>query len=638
MENKKNYLLFMPSLMRDNAQPITYRAENWETRYEGRQTNEALTKYLCHRLSKDGEKLEKIFMLCTPEVLTRPVEAGEGKTSSAYYCSQVGDFAVSACGYTKEEAEAMFFTIPYTPVLNTSHDDVTEAIRQVIAYITEHGKEDDCRLYVDFTGGTRNAAMALVFACRIAERQGVHVEHIFYSNISAGEGIIEDCTGTYNAFKQMEAVVRLDLGDYDGAKQMNAFTGKKREIFAESIEQEREIKEKESLNDFKGAQEAARKAKQAAEESLASGISGLLGQQAQKTGQEAKKRLKKGAIPELENIRRNIEGTASLDLQKKGIQDFREKAVYILWKAGILEVSDFYLDKRQKKGDQTAVINEQKASNEILAAYRYYKGTRQSKSHLHGAWEAANDLIQAFAREPEAQPREIYEQWKEEMDRRIEECFRSLEDREYPCHSQFSYSFVHNDWSRRVTRPAVLAFVEGEGVDRGGLADNVEAYDKADRLFMHYGFPYFCTYDKTMFAGYDRAYKKEMDKLARRMQGLYNRTPDPALRKVLTETFAVESGEYYAASIAKIAEICARGPVPSLFPFILDKTRFLTAQEGREDWSRKMFAFAGSLDTIRELRNKIAHPKAMSREEVERVAEMVRQSIAWIDEEKIGGR
>ena len=100
---------------------------------------------------------------------------------------------------------------------------------------------------------------------------------------------------------------------------------------------------------------------------------------------------------------------------------------------------------------------------------------------------------------------EVLRQWKEEMDRRIEECFRSLEDREYPCHSQFSYSFVHNDWSRRVTRPAVLAFVEGEGVDRGGLADNVEAYDKADRLFMHYGFPYFCTYDKTMFAGYDRA-------------------------------------------------------------------------------------------------------------------------------------
>ena len=242
MENKKNYLLFMPSLMRDNAQPITYRAENWETRYEGKQTNEALTKYLCHRLSKDGEKLEKIFMLCTPEVLTRPVEAAEGKTSSAYYCSQAGDFAVSACGYTKEEAEAMFFTIPYTPVLNTSHDDVTEAIRQVIAYITEHGKEDDCRLYVDFTGGTRNAAMALVFACRIAERQGVHVERIFYSNISAGEGIIEDCTGTYDAFKQMEAVVRLDLGDYDGAKQMNAFTGKKREVFAENVEQMKEIK------------------------------------------------------------------------------------------------------------------------------------------------------------------------------------------------------------------------------------------------------------------------------------------------------------------------------------------------------------------------------------------------------------
>ena len=53
-----------------------------------------------------------------------------------------------------------------------------------------------------------------------------------------------------------------------------------------------------------------------------------------------------------------------------------------------------------------------------------------------------------------------------------------------------------------------------------------------------------------------------------------------------------------------------------------------------------MFAFAGSLDMIRQIRNKIAHPKTMSREEVERVTDMVRESIAWIDEvrKKPGGQ
>ena len=645
MENKKNYLLFMPSLMRDNAQPITYRAENWETRYEGKQTNEALTKYLCHRLSREGEKLEKIFMLCTPEVLNRPVEAAEGKTSSAYYCSQVGDFAISACGYTKEEAEAMFFTIPYTPVLNTSHDDVTEAIRQVIAYITEHGKEDDCRLYVDFTGGTRNAAMALVFACRIAERQGVHVERIFYSNISAGEGIIEDCTGTYDAFKQMEAVVRLDLGDYDGAQQMNAFTGKKREVFAENVEQMKEIKEKESLNDFKGAQEAARKAKQAAEKNLASGIGGLLGQQAKKTDQAAQKRLEKDVIPELEAIRRGIGKTAQMKQKLDAIAKFREKAVYILWKAEILEVGSRYQDKKQKKDGRPASIIQQKAPAEILAAYQYYVGNKQPKNHFHGAWEAANDLIQAFAGEADAEPREVYEQWKEEQERQIEECFDNLKKGKdmYPYYYQFLNSFAHNEWSRDRTRPAVLEFVKEEGLDKGSLEDNVKAYDRADRLFMHYGFPYFCTYDKEMFSGYDEAYKKELDKLARRVQGLYmargtqgmdRRKPDPAFEKVLREVFNVEIGEPYEAAIAKIAEVCAKGPVPAIFPFVLDRGRFPAERERKEDWSQKMFAFAGSLDMIRQIRNKIAHPKTMSREEVERVTDMVRESIAWIDEER----
>ena len=112
------------------------------------------------------------------------------------------------------------------------------------------------------------------------------------------------------------------------------------------------------------------------------------------------------------------------------------------------------------------------------------------------------------------------------------------------------------------------------------------------------------------------------------------RKPDPAFEKVLREVFNVEIGEPYEAAIAKIAEVCAKGPVPAIFPFVLDRGRFPAERERREDWSQKMFVFAGSLDMIRQIRNKIAHPKTMSREEVERVTDMVRESIAWIDEER----
>lgn len=633
MKNKKNYLLFMPSLMRNNAQPITYCAGNWETSYEGKQTNEALTKYLCHRLALNGEKLEKIFMLCTPEVLSQPVEAAGGKSSYAYYRDQAAAYMVKKCGYSEAEAESVFYPIPYTPGANISHEDAV--IREVIERITENAGDENGSLYVDFTGGIRSAAMALVFACRIAEDQGVHVERVLYSNISkeqAGCGMIEDCTHTYNAFRQLEAALRAELGDYDKAIEMRgAFDGADQDAFADQVKQKKELEKKDQFNDFAGQKEAARKAKAAAEKKKDRPMNPLISRQNQGMIQKTEEYLKKDVIPELETIRSGLGRKGNIKDQKAAIKDLRENAVSILWKAGIIQVGDCYLEKKGAKGNAEVSLKDL-AERELMGAYRYYTGMKTDKKHFHGVWEAANDLIQAMAKAPDRQPKDIYEQWKQKTASQIWNCFESMDADGYAHGSQFAYSFGHNSFSRRCTHQAVEDFAKKNGLDKGNFAGNAAAYDKVDRLLMNYGYPYFCSYKGSVFAEYKNYYKQRLINLYKRFQKLYDKEPDQGLQKVLAECFGMSGTETYAEVIGRVAAACKQGPVLELFPFIIDGKKIWTDRPDKAEWSRELFEFAGSLDILRKMRNDISHPKAINEKEFQSALQTARRLIAWIDQ------
>ena len=80
-----NILIGALSKINSNLTPetfksITYRSDIGEI--EGRQTNEAPTKYLTHKaLSESGELFEKIIILVTDECLDEKINAVNGKTT-----------------------------------------------------------------------------------------------------------------------------------------------------------------------------------------------------------------------------------------------------------------------------------------------------------------------------------------------------------------------------------------------------------------------------------------------------------------------------------------------------------------------------------------------------------------------------
>jgi len=630
MAKYRNYLLFIPSLMTERSKMLTYSVKDWDTKYTGTQTNEALTKYLCDMLRRQGEKLEKIFMLCTPEVLMDPIQVAGGKTSYEYYRAQISKYMTENCGYTKDDIEGVFEKIAYAPVLNVSHEEITAPVAQVISYIISQKANEEGRLFVDFTGGTRNSAMALVFACRISQARGVEKVQVLYSNISreSENGMIEDCTGTYDAFSQMELKTRLELEDFEGAGKIventDVFTSEDKKILTARFKNEKDVRDKEILNDYKGANESARKIKKETQKTQSKVVSSIIEEALAKPVPN----VKKEESNDLLKIRENLAVRKDVSRMLKAVGDFREKAVYILWQEKLIDVANQY--KIKNKHSIVTSLNNY-ATNEILGAYRYYAGFKSAKRHEHGAWEAANELIQKMAKERDLPPETVYNEQKESTKRLMCEYFKEMDARGFEFFSQFNNGFAQNATSRKFSVPKIKEFLKSNDLVGDSFDQWIFAYGKAERLYTQFGYPLLCNYGGSMFEGYDDAYQKEMDELVSRLQSLYEQNVDSSTEKMLETCFEVEKGEAYASAILKIAERCQEGEVPQLLPFVIINKRIWRGVNAKGDWNTDMFYFARNLDIVRGLRNKIAHPKEMKMGEVNVAVESVQMTLDWID-------
>lgn len=230
---RKNYLLFMPSLMSDRSSNLRYAAPDDNTViYEGMQTNVPATKYILDRLSKDGQKLTQIVMLCSREVTENVLEKID-QTSLNYYCQTISDW-MKCRGYTDDEVNTMFsfVSLGNNAIRNKSDADrIIDAIANTLP--------NDGNLYLDITGGMRSAAVLMVFLCRFLEKRGMTVQDVVYSNIfknpeleEAGvTGKIESCTGIYKKFEWLDSATKAELGDLEALKSLA-----EREGFEEIVE------------------------------------------------------------------------------------------------------------------------------------------------------------------------------------------------------------------------------------------------------------------------------------------------------------------------------------------------------------------------------------------------------------------
>jgi len=207
-----NYLLFMASLANENAVEEYFKGVNHEDTFSGLQTNIAPSKYLSAVLASSGEHFSKIILLCTKEVRKKRIDNLGEMTTIEYYKRQITE-------YLEEKKIALpddiFSVIPYD---SEEADDVSEILKPILEILESAGGVDGPkRLYIDFTGGTRTAAMALVFIARFLATQGVEIASIIYANRIYGIGRdaenpapIEECIKTYDTFDYFAGLVEQE--------------------------------------------------------------------------------------------------------------------------------------------------------------------------------------------------------------------------------------------------------------------------------------------------------------------------------------------------------------------------------------------------------------------------------------------
>lgn len=210
---KKNYLMFMTSLMADGRGPIHYEVPNFKTSFDCVQTNLPATEYVATLLHQREEKLTKIIMLCSDEVMTKGIllkDQTERITTYEYYKQIAGDY-LTAYGYTQEELDSLFVPFYLRDINPGDRDSMQGMLSGIKEAITN---PSDSELFLDFTGGLRSASMLQLFYARQLESFGLKINYVLYSNQQQGE--IENCIDTYRVFDFLDAYNDMKHGDISG--------------------------------------------------------------------------------------------------------------------------------------------------------------------------------------------------------------------------------------------------------------------------------------------------------------------------------------------------------------------------------------------------------------------------------------
>jgi len=616
--DKKNYLLFVPSRLTASPKFVCYKINEEETDYVGMQTNEAVTKYLVDYLYKKDMKLDKIIMLCTEEVMHEKMSAIEGRTTLEYYQEAICSFLAGNEKLRKkyEDVDTLFEIIPY-PVAVYEVDEIKKLLDKVIK-ITGEGEETSRKhLYVDFTGGPRSAALALIFTCRILQLGKIEVEKILYSNIVSGQegvGKIEECTQVYNVFAMLEAKEALAHGD--SSKMMHHLKQTGKEDIRETFENiDKKIANREIANQTNQIDEILKESKGIVKE--AEQIANV------KDSVEAELILE-GLKSQVSASRRIVENSQYKELirieellEKKKYDNalnlFREKIIRIMVDAGIIKVC-------------SANQNSEKLiANEFLGVYCYYetlredkpdKGSRARKTFL----DAVHDYIDLLSKDQEKEPIAVLNEWKHKFYDMQEYTDRVPE-----------WRFSHTGYSRRTCKEKIIPYLESYVKPEMNVSELIDQYQKMEQIYMGYGFPFACTYGGSWFFGeYEKIYKANIRRGAESLKKYFQGDKDERMKRAL-DCFPEESFTY-GTLLQALQKKQYERMLHVLFPFQLsNKNIHSDAIEG-EKWERFVYDFAQSFYFVKQVRNKFTHPDILEKEDFKKAIQTVEQVISQIKE------
>mgnify|MGYP000845857737 CR=1 FL=1 len=201
-------------------------------------TSETAIKYLFKKKIEEeqelGFTLDKVFLLRSelvggpvgfvPEIAANYPEFNTNTRHLEVLCSQIDTFYRS---YFEREIIPPFSTvireIPCGDSLDNTKelgDNIIKLCKEIVAYKKTLPVGSKIRLYIDTTGGFRNAAMIFLILGRIMSYLGIEVADVFYTSRKDGDCSVHPIKDTYELLDLVAGFEEFKL--YGSAKKLNA--------------------------------------------------------------------------------------------------------------------------------------------------------------------------------------------------------------------------------------------------------------------------------------------------------------------------------------------------------------------------------------------------------------------------------
>lgn len=201
-------------------------------------TSETAIKYLFKKKIEEEKELDftldKVFLLRSklvggtvgfaPEIATTYPEFNTNTRHLEVLCSQIDIFYKA---YFEQEITPLFSTvikeIPCGDSLDNTKelgDNIIKLCKEIVAYKKTLPASSKIRLYIDTTGGFRNAAMIFLILGRIMSYLGIEVADVFYTSWKEGNCSVHPIKDTYELLDLVAGFEEFKL--YGSAKKLNA--------------------------------------------------------------------------------------------------------------------------------------------------------------------------------------------------------------------------------------------------------------------------------------------------------------------------------------------------------------------------------------------------------------------------------
>lgn len=604
-----DYLLFFPSLITERSSNAEYTVDNWETKYEGLQTNEPITKYLLDYLAQKEKPIKQIIMLCTKAVREDKLEKINGMTTLEYYKESIMNY-IEKHDYRdlyNIQENQLFTIIEVNEAEEQSIEKILEPLKQIVQAAAESEIMEENHFYVDFTGGLRNAALTMIFACRILQSYGGIVEKILYSNL--GEHRITECTKTYYCFDYLAAQVEQKYG---GTERTLEYL--KKELNADDevnqfLETFRQFVYDKKSNNVEAAEEKvgellrniSRFSDKTKDNTLAGQMLGVISKDI-----AGLQHSKSGTLYLLED---------ALEKKKyeRALRLFREQVFNMLIDLGIIQIQKEYLMEKR---------NRHMVEDMIVGIYNYYEPINQKKDNNQGEKtrytfvERVEIFMELLQADIEKEPKLIKKVFKEKY-----------YDLTAYLNQVPKWGFRHNDYSRKECQKKLEPYILEMQKEGKELMDCIEKYGKLERIYLGVGYPFLCTYNERIISGYDILYRKVFDDGVYSLQKLYYGTIDSKMRTVLNklDISDITYKEFLEVYGERKQEICRW-----LFPFSLSERDFKSGLL-RDEFPEFIYEFMKVFCYAKNMRNKVVH-SSVQEKELKKVVEEMKKVLEKIKE------